>query len=120
VQFKIENLVVSHAEVKLGEMVNITVTIINIGEISGKYIAKLKINDIIEDSKEVILDAGNSTNVTFQVIKNTEGSYNVEIGEKKGTFIVTSPTTTPSYLIYIGIIALIIFIAVITWLILRH
>lgn len=120
VQFKIENLVVSSAEVKLGEMVNIIVTIINIGEISGKYIAKLKINDIIEDSKEVILDAGNSTNVTFQVIKNTEGSYNVEIGERKGTFIVTSPTTTPSYLIYIGIVALIIFIAVITWVILRH
>ena len=63
-----------------------------------------------------MLDAGKSINITFQVIKYTEGTYTVEIDEISATLTVMDPHP-PTYWLYAGIVTAIIIIAVIIWLV---
>ena len=56
--FKVKNLVVNPTEVSEGETAIISVNVTNTGEIEGRYTANLIVNGVIEETKEVMLDAG--------------------------------------------------------------
>ena len=93
--FDVSNLSVSPREAEAGESVTISVDIANLGGSSGSYTAILKINSSQVETKTVTLNAGQSQVVSFTVVRESTGTYTVELGGLAGTFTV-SPTVSPS------------------------
>ena len=89
--FTLDSLVISPPEVTAGETVNISVEVSNTGETSGSYILTLEINGEIEASEEVILDASGSETVTFSIVRDEPGTYQVDINGINGSFDVAQP-----------------------------
>ncbi|GAH79091.1 unnamed protein product, partial [marine sediment metagenome] len=85
--FTTSDLSISPAEVKIGEAVTITVSVTNTGTAAGSYKVTLKINQAVEATKEVTLDAGASKEVTFTTSKDA-GSYSVDVNGLEGSFTV--------------------------------
>ena len=110
------DLTVSPSEVEVGEEAIVTVTVENQGTAAGEYRVELIVNGEIEDAKNVTLEAGASTTVTFTISKDIPGDYTIEVGGKTATLTVTSPPppTIPSWL-YAIIVAAIIIIAIVIW-----
>jgi len=69
----------------------VTIDVLNTGDMPGTYIAELRINGSIEDTREVNLAGGASMTVSLQVAKDTAGEYAAEIGGQTGTFAVSNP-----------------------------
>lgn len=86
--FSVSNLIISPDRVKQGETVNISATVTNSGEVSGTYSVVLKIKGTVEGVEEVHLGPNSSERVTFSVVKNTPGFYNVELEGLTGRFVV--------------------------------
>jgi len=84
-------LTVNPSAVTTGESVNISVYVLNIGDVQDSYTAKLKINGFVEETKEIILASGASATVSFTVTKDIAGRYEVEIGGQTGEFTVSAP-----------------------------
>jgi hypothetical protein len=93
-RFDVSNLSISPREVETGQPVTISVGIANSGGSSGSYTAVLKINGSQVETKAVTLDAGQSQVVSFAVVRESTGTYGVELGDLTGTFTV-SPTVSP-------------------------
>lgn len=107
--FRVSNLTVNPAEVEAGNEVTISVVLTNIGEGEGSYTLVLKVNQVVEDTKTITLDAGASTTVQFKVTKEEAGTYDVEIRELSGGFNVKEVPLIPIFAIYlIVIVALVI------------
>jgi uncharacterized membrane protein len=77
--FQISDLSVTPLEVKAGEEVTVSVKVTNVGGQSGSTPVSLKVNQTIEETKTVILDAAASTTTEFKVTKQTLGTYTIEI-----------------------------------------
>ena len=92
-KFEVSNLSISPREVKAGESVTISADIANLGRSSGSYTAILKINSSQVKTKALTLSAGESQVVSFTVVKESSGTYTVELGGLAGTFTV-SPTVS--------------------------
>ena len=86
--FQLSSLGISPTAVYTGEAVNITILVINSGGQSASYQVILKINGVAETAKEVTLDAGASTEVSFTTAKEAAGIYSVDINGATGTFEV--------------------------------
>jgi uncharacterized membrane protein len=99
--FQISDLEVTPHEVEAGEEVTVSVKITNVGGQTGSYTLQLLINQTAEDTKMVTLDEGDSTTTEFKIVKQTPGTYNVEIDGLVDEFTVseTSSNGTPSDLI---------------------
>ncbi len=98
--FASSDLSISPSEVAIGETVTISVTVANTGNASGSYEMTLKINDVVDATKEVTLEAGASKEVTFTTAKDVAGSYSVAVNGLTGSFTVKvaappPPTPTP-------------------------
>ena len=107
--FRVSDLTVNPAEVEVGNEVTISLVLTNIGEEEGSYTLVLKVNQVVEDTKTITLDAGASTAVQFKVTKEEAGVYDVEIGELSGGFNVKEVPLIPIFAIYlIVIVALVI------------
>jgi uncharacterized membrane protein len=78
-EFQISDLEVTPSEVEVGEEVTVSVRIANVGGQTGSYTLQLLINQTIEDTKTVTLEEGASTTKEFKIIKQTPGTYNIEI-----------------------------------------
>lgn len=102
--FRISDLTVNPPEVEVGNEVAISVVLTNIGTGEGFYTLVLKINQVVEDTKTITLDAGASTTVQFEVIKEETGTYEVEIGELSSEFIVKEASLAPIFAVYMIII----------------
>ena len=74
--------------VQVGEPVTAGITVSNMGGCEGRYTLVLKVNDVIEDSKEVTLAIGESREVSFEVIKESTGDYSVDINGHTASFVV--------------------------------
>jgi len=74
--------------VQVGELVTAGITVTNIGGCEGRYTLILKVNDVIEDSREVTLAIGESQEVSFEVIKESAGDYSVDINGHTASFVV--------------------------------
>lgn len=99
--FRVSDLTVNPAEVEVGNEVTISLVLTNIGEEEGSYTLVLKVNQVVEDTKTITLDAGASTAVQFKVVKKEAGTYDVEIRELSGGFNVKEAPLIPIFAIYL-------------------
>jgi len=95
-EFKITSLNIEPPKVQIGETVNISILVENIGDAEGAYPATLLINDIKEQIKVTNVAPGESKAVTFSTSKGKAGTYKVKVGDLTGTIIVT-PSPVPIY-----------------------
>jgi hypothetical protein len=86
--FTMTDLTVNPLEAYVGEAIQISVNLTNVGELEGNQTVNLKINSALKDSTNVTL-AGNSTQIVeFTDIETVEGNYNVTIGDLTGSFLL--------------------------------
>jgi len=98
--FTPSSLSISPLEAEIGESVNISVLITNIGEDEGSYTITLKLNGVAEEEKQITMAGSAEETVTFAVARNEAGTYSVDVNGLTGSFTVkevegsvpTSPT----------------------------
>lgn len=84
--FTLTNLTINPLEAYVGEAVQISVNLTNIGDLEGNQTLNLEVNNSVKDTTNVTL-AGNSTEtVEFTDIEMVEGNYTVKIGDLTGAF----------------------------------
>jgi hypothetical protein len=84
--FVITDLTISPTEAYVGEPVQISVNVTNIGEVDGNLTVNLQINNTIKDASNATLIGNSSDIVSFTDIENAVGTYNVSIGSLNGNF----------------------------------
>jgi hypothetical protein len=87
-QFTLTGLTITPQECPVGEEAFISFNLSNIGETKGIYTATLKINGEPKATKEITLDGGEITTVSFTTIQKSVGTYNVEVDGLSGDFIL--------------------------------
>jgi hypothetical protein len=81
--------------VQVGEPVTAGITVTNMGGCEGRYTLVLKVNDVIEDSREVTLAIGDSQEVSFEAIRESAGDYSVDINGRTASFVVKGANWAP-------------------------
>lgn len=95
-ELELINLNVSPTEVEPGETVIVRVEVRNVGKGKGTWELVLLINEVVEQSKLVTLDVGETTSTSFFVEKDIEGSYTVRcFGRVTETFVVVKSEPSP-------------------------
>jgi PGF-pre-PGF domain-containing protein len=118
-EFRVSDLEISPLVVRAGEPVDISATVTNITDVDGDYVVVLKINGEVEDTESVTLEGGMSTRVTFVVVREEPGTYDVEVDGLYGSFTVTAVAAPPPpplvpwwLLILFAVIAMLIILAI--------
>ena len=93
--FSVSNLSVTPLEVEPGDTVTITVSVANTGGESGSCRVTLKINGVVEATKEVVLAPGASESITFTTSKDVAGTYSVDVNGLIGSFTVKEKVVPP-------------------------
>jgi hypothetical protein len=91
----LSNLAVNRTEAGVGEAVGISIMVTNRAQETGSYSLALIINDSNAQTKTGPIDAGASVNVLFEVVEQTEGTYQFTVGSLNGTFKITSGAPPP-------------------------
>jgi hypothetical protein len=128
--FTISALIISPAEVNIGESVTISAIVTNVGDLTGTYKVTLKIDGAVVEEKEVTLARGASQKIDFHTAKDTLGTYAVDVNGLSGSFAVGEippiPTPVPlkpppvapiNWWLIGGLIAAVIIIGGVTWLV---
>ena len=84
----LSDLIISPAEVEIGDPVTVSVLVSNPGTIECAYQIQLMVSGSVLEADEVTLSGGESRTVTFTTSKNVAGVYSVTIGNLSGTFTV--------------------------------
>jgi hypothetical protein len=92
-EFELSNLTVSPSEVEPGETVTVAVEIQNIGGERGTHELELTIDGLVEQSKNVTLDGGEVTTITFTLQKERDKVYSIETDGLSESFEVRVPAT---------------------------
>jgi hypothetical protein len=92
VDFNYINLYPAIASVN--EPVTVVANVVNRGSLEGGYTANLQINGHIEQSKMGTVAGNTYVPVQFTVVKDTPGTYSVDIGGQTATFTVIAPETS--------------------------
>ena len=87
----LSDLSVQPEVVEPGEAVKITVKVINRGGAAGSRSVLLEVNGEPEDVRNITLEPGAETTVTFLVLQEQEGSYQVGVEGLVGAFEVAVP-----------------------------
>jgi hypothetical protein len=95
-EFKVADLTITPSEAEVFEPVQISVNVTNIGGEAGEYVANLTINGVLEQNETVLVQAENSTLAEFTVLKETEGTYSIELGGLSGSLTVKPLSATSS------------------------
>jgi hypothetical protein len=91
-EFEVSNISVSSAQVESGEIATISVRVENIGEKVGNYSVALTVNEGVEETKDITLEAGESAIISFDLRETVVGNYNVVINGLFVTFSVIEPS----------------------------
>jgi len=110
--FRVSDLKITPAEVEAGEKVTISAIVANMGEETGLYTVSLKINEVVEDSRTVMLGGEESTTVEYRVTRENLGTYVVRIDGLIGEFIVKVKPSQPFPYEYIAIASIMVAAAV--------
>jgi hypothetical protein len=94
--FQVSSLNISPGAVYTGEAVTITVLVTNNGGQPASYQVVLNINGAAEKTREVTIDPGASTEVSFNIIEGATGMYSVDINGATGNFVVNSRPPAPA------------------------
>ena len=79
-------------EVTLGDSVEISIIVSNMGDVTGIYKVTLNIDDAVMTSQEVTLDGGEDRLVSFSITPETIGEHTVAIGDQLAVFNVMAVT----------------------------
>ncbi len=93
--FELSNLVVTPAQIKPGEPVNIKVDVSNTGNVAGTHELILKINEMDEVVQMVTLGVGEIVSVEFTVDRDIAGRYNISVGSLSNAFTVEELVVVP-------------------------
>lgn len=87
--FTFSDLVINPLEAFVGESVQISVNLTNIGDVEGNQTVPLEINSVVKDTMNVTL-AGNYSSqiIEFTDIEMISGNYSVKIGDLAGAFLI--------------------------------
>ncbi len=87
-KFTLTDLSISPSEAFVGQAVQISVNLTNIGDLEGNQAVNLEVNNAVKDSTNVTL-AGNSTQIVeFTDIEMVAGNYSVTVGDLTGAFLI--------------------------------
>ena len=92
--FQVTDLILDSDWVQVGEPIQISVNVTNIGDKSGNYTVTPAIDDIPISTKTVQLSGGETTTVIFTATATTEGNHTIMIGDLTKTFLASSETPT--------------------------
>lgn len=87
-EFTLSDLTISPPEAYVGEAVQISVNITNIGDIEGNQTLDFQINNVIKNSENITLSGNSSQIVEFTDVEISEGAYLVQVGNLNSTFIL--------------------------------
>ena len=93
--FTPSSLRVSPDQADIGETVTISISVANTGGEAGSYTVTLKIDGVVEETKEVTVDAGASTGVNFTTSRDEAGTYSVDVNGLTGSFTVKEEVIPP-------------------------
>jgi len=82
------SLSIAPVEVNIGDEVTVSLFVTNTGGKSGSYKVTLKINGVVEATKEVTVSAGFSKEVTFTISKDIASTYSVTVNGLTDSFTV--------------------------------
>jgi hypothetical protein len=91
--FDFSSLIIEPSSVKEGESVSISCEITNIGTVAGSHTVTLKIDGEVKEEKKVLLDSGASDTVSFDVLCENVGEFNVDVNGETGRYEVTKAQT---------------------------
>ncbi len=95
-EFIVSDLEISPLEVEVFEPVVVAVNVTNVGDEQGEYVGNLTLNGVLEENQTILLLAGESALVEFTVIKEVEGTYDIEVSGLTGSIIFNTPPPTAS------------------------
>ena len=87
-EFELMSLEVTPPEVTSGDPVSVTAGVKNIGGSEGVYNATLTVEGVEAETKEVTVAPGDTETITFSLLKDEAGSYQVAIGDLSSAFVV--------------------------------
>lgn len=87
-EFEVISLDIAPLEIMSGETADITAVVKNIGGSEGTYAAKLTVGGVTEETKEVGITPSSSEVVTFSLVKDTPGTYEISIGELSSSLVM--------------------------------
>jgi Leucine-rich repeat (LRR) protein len=85
---RLHTLSVSPGQAQIGQPVTVLANVVNNGGSSGSYDVILRINGKMEQQRIIEVSPGTAYPVKFIVTKSQPGTYTVNIGDKKGSFII--------------------------------
>jgi hypothetical protein len=91
--FTIGSLDILPTSAVAGETVTISTVVTNVGGSDGFYTAVLQINGIKEGEQSFTLTAGASRTVSFDIVKENVGTYDVDLNGLSGSFTITAIPT---------------------------
>jgi hypothetical protein len=109
----VQNLNVNPTQAYAGQPITITANMANDGDVISGYTASLKINGTLEKTKLGTVDGHSAVPVDFTVTRSQPGTYTVDIGGQKGSFIVLADKASSGPPVNGAIIAMIIVAALI-------
>ncbi len=94
--FQVTDLNVTPSNPKEGEEITVSVKVTNVGGQIGTYEIPFIIDQTTEETKTVTLESGEFETITFKIVKQMQGIYNIEVGGLFGVFEVGPSNGTPS------------------------
>ena len=76
-----------------GEPTTIDVTVENVGDADGEYTAELVVDEVVVDTRVVMIPAGERRTVTFERTFESLGTFDIGSGEMRAQIDVRSPDT---------------------------
>jgi hypothetical protein len=123
-QMAVQYLGITPQQTSANQPVTISTNVVNTGDQPGSLNVVLEINGKVEQTKLVSLGPHGTQPIKFTVTRAQPGTYTVDIGGQKGSFTINGAGGTGSsdrmtgILIIIG--ALVLAVAVVVWLLIRH
>jgi hypothetical protein len=93
---RLRNISISPGETQAGQTVTVLANVVNNGASSGSYNVALVINGRVEQQRTVEVSPGAAYPVKFTVTKAQPGTYTVNIGDQKSSFIILGTGNKPS------------------------
>ena len=94
-EFEVTSLDIVPSETVAGETVIVTAQVTNIGGSEGTYAAILTVDGVDVQTRDATLAPGATGTVTFSLMKDSSGTYNIEIGGLSRSLVVR--TVEPEY-----------------------
>jgi len=89
IEFEVANLVISPLEAAAGAgAITVSADVTNLSSSEGTYVATLWVDGTIEAGQDITLAAGGTEPVSFEVTRDTAGSYEVRLDRLFGSFSI--------------------------------